>query len=350
MEVIFKNAPNVPRLGDPRRVANYAYPNWGLELGRWRKKSLGFYISEWGGGSKLQMLDVVNAITKTGFGNFTQMLRDINAKTVSHIVKGSESRVNYLEVGAGVSTVNMIERLYDDNVDLDKIFITMVEPSKSRLGDTTSELKGMGLREKKNFIYHVGRDIDSLKFVEPGSQKIIGSVAQIHHHAYLDTPLKVLYDALGNNGLILIADWHNSMWEHPARVYQALLMDYEWPSKEEDLKMFVSAYPKTLEIPPGLSDPDLMANTMIREFWKDYGKIKAELIKKGEFEKDDEIMILEGHRPIERQIEDMHKIGYKTDTVYVMRLVDDLGLNGNPYQMLKDSRIIMFTIGHKYIE
>ena len=350
MEVIFRNAPNVPRLGDPRRVASYAYPNWELKNGLYRRKSEIFYAFEWKEGSKIQMQTVEDAIVASGLGNFSQTLRDINARAISHIVNKSESKVNYLEVGAGVSTVDVIKRLYNDNIDLDKIFVTMIEPSDSRLEDSVSKLKKIGLKRGKNFIEHAAKDTEALKFVEPGSQYIIGSVAQIHHHAYLDTPLRVLYNALDNNGIILIADWHNSMWEHPARVYQALVEDYEWLSKGEDLKNFISAYPKALEIAPELPGLEISSNLMIRKFWKTYGEIKAELIKQGKFKEDDDILMLEGHRPVERQIEDMHKVGYKTDTVYVMQLVDDLDLNGNPHQMLENSRILMFTIGHKYIE
>jgi SAM-dependent methyltransferase len=349
MEVKFKNALNVPTLGDKRRVPSYAYRNWGLKEGMWRTESEKLYESEWAAGSPKQMQYVVDAITNSGLGNFSQMLRDINADAVTHIVNRAKSVVKYFEPGAGVSTVNVYQKLKEKNIDLEKIYTTMLEPSKTRVEAAAEELKKMGLKEDKNFKVVVDKDTNALNYVQPRSQDLVSCVAQIHHHSYLDTPLRVLYNSLCDGGIIMIADWHNSLWEHPARVYQALKEDYEWPTKKEDLKAFLKAHPFIAELLPDLSKEDLEANRMIREFWKSYGKIKAEAISKGEFNENDELIMLEAHRPIERQVEEMESVdvGFSMNGKKIEELKKSLKLNVNPHQLLPTSRILMFTVGIK---
>jgi len=347
MEVKFKNAPNVPKLGDERRVPSYAYKNWGLKEGLWRTESEKAYETEWAAGSPRQMQYVIDAITKSGLGNFSQMLRDINAEAVAYFVSKAESVLNYLEPGAGTSTVNVYQALSKKNIDLEKIYAVMLEPSRTRLETARAELEKIGLKEIKNF--RVINDIDTsiLGYIEPNSQHIISCVAQIHHHSYLDTPLKVLYDSLGKNGVIMISDWHNSMWEHPARVYQALKEDYDWPTKEEDLKAFVEAYPTALEFPSQLDGADLESNNMIREFWKSYGMIRAKAILDGEFDEKEDLIMLEAHRPVEKQVEEMKRTGFSMDGEKIKELKEALVISENPYQLLPNSRILMFAVGTK---
>lgn len=347
MEVKFKKAPNVPRLGDEKRVPSYAYSKWGLVEGMWKRASDECYRSEWEGGSPRQMQYVVEAITGAGLGNFSQMLRDLNAEAVAHLVD-KHGRIRYLEPGAGVSTVNVYQTLQKKNIDLERVFATLVEPSETRLAATVLALTQMGLRENKNFKAMANKDTNVLSCVSDNSQDVISCVAEIHHHSYLDRPLKMLYRSLKVGGVIMIVDWHNSMWEHPARVLQALREDYEWPTKEEDLEAFKQAYPGAIEEPPELQAGDAEANRMIREFWKSYGRIKAEAIAKGEFSKDDDILMLEAHRPVERQMEEMERAGFLRDSpVVTEELIDALGLDGNPHQMLPSSRLLMFSVGVK---
>jgi len=344
-ELRFRNASNVPRLGDPRRVPSYAYVNWGLPLGSNRHESDELYRSEWEGGSPKQMQVVVDAITQSGLGNFSQMLRDINARAVAHIAERSQTRVRYLEPGAGVSTINVYQTLLRKGLDLQKIQATLVEPSRERLGATVDALKRMDLKEGKDFIAFQCRDVDMLSFIQPASQDIVSLVATLHHHAYIDTPLSIFYRILANSGLIMIADWHNSMWEHPARVYQALREDYDWPSKEEDLARFLAIYPNATER-PWSDDFDFEANRMIREFWRSYGKIKAQEIADGQFKEEDDILMLEGHRPVEQYLKELDAAGFLLSS-RIPELIEALKLNGSPHQLLPDSSILMFTLASK---
>jgi len=362
-EVRLKHAPNVPRPGDPRKVPSYAYPSWGLHIGTYRVESDRLYASEWEGGSPRQMQVVVEAITRSGLGNFSQLLRDANAKSVARFLERMQRigiRTNYLEIGAGQSTVDLYSELDMQGFDLQRLYSTLVEPSGSRIEAAAAKLEEKGLKKDKNFRVLVCRDIDIMdpaktggRPVEPGSQNIVSAVATIHHHAYLGKPFRALYDALAENGAILIADWHNPEWEHPARVRMALEKDYDdrqWTTKEEDIARFNAAYPKALEEPPPiLLEGDAVAMDEIRAFWRSYGEIRAERIARGEFNEADDILMLEGHRPVERQIQTMERAGFRVSRQdeKVRDLLEALELEENPYQLRPESRSLMLTAGLK---
>src|SRR3989338_8082551 len=120
------------RLGSALRVPSYAYGIWGIkgpELALRRESERGYQV-EWlgfdGKGSPQQMRYVVEAITATGLGNYSQMLRDKGAEIVSFLVKEflKGKKVRYLETGAGVSTETVIRKLSQDGLDLERVFFT----------------------------------------------------------------------------------------------------------------------------------------------------------------------------------------------------------------------------------
>ncbi len=340
------------RLGSALRVPSYAYSNWGIPEGKYRKESDELYSVEWEGGSPRQMQYVIDAITRTGLGNYSQILRDANARIVSAAVemmlsgsRESRGRIYILEPGFGVSTVNAVDEMLERGTDLDRVYITGVEPSQKRCDASAAELEKRGLKKGKNF--QTVADIDNriLEYVGPESQDIICSVAQIHHHAYLDTPLAVIHAALKPGGIFTSSDWHNSMWEHPNRVYR-FLQELEWETKERDLEEFARAYPKALEEAFEPNPEDGMSNEHIRRFWKGWIEVRREAIEREEFDPDDEILMLEGHRPVERYEEEMGKAGLVTEYAgFVRELYEEAGLERNPHQHLEDSRILMTVTG-----
>jgi len=331
-------------LGSALRVPGYAYPDWGIEgdENRLSEESDRQYEIEWKGGSKKQMEYVVEAITESGLGNYSQMLRDANAELVSKAAQKSKKKVNYMELGAGVSTVNVYKRLQKDNVDSERLIGTLIEPSKDRLESAASELEKMGLKRGKNFRIIVGRDNDISSFVEPDSQDITSYVGVVHHHAYLDAPLSQVYRSLSKNGLLVVADWHNAMWEHPNRVYEFLRDEFEWFIKEQDLEAFVRAYPKALEKAPELSELDAASNRHIKRFWKAWGNVRKREMESGTFRSEDDIFMLEAHRPVERQNEAIERVGYRLDTPAIRELQDT-----NPRGLVPDSGILYMTVAQK---
>jgi len=331
-------------LGSALRVPSYAFHEWEISGNekRLKKESDRQYEIEWKGGSPKQMKYVIEAITEAGLGNYSQMLRDANAELVSKIAQKSNEKINYMELGAGVSTLTVYNKLTSDNVDLDKIFGTLVEPSKERIESAAAELEKKGLKRGKNFRIYVARDIDIPQFVEPKSQDIASYVAVLHHHAYLDAPLKSVHYCLKNKGFLLVGDWHNAMWEHPNRVYEFLRDEFEWPTKEQDMEAFVRAYPNALEKAPELSELDAASNRHIKRFWKGWANVRKREIDSGAFKPEDDIFMLEAHRPVEMQNWVIERVGYRLDTPAIRELQ-----NPNPRRLVPDAGILYKTAAQK---
>ncbi len=298
------------RLGSALRVPSYAYSNWGIPEGEFRERSDDAYRMEWEGGSPRQMKYVIEATEAAGLQNFPQILRNANAAAVSKLVQEMMGTVNYLECGAGVSTVNVYEKLLADNIDIERVYATLIEPSQERLDKMTADLEELGLKKDKDFTTHAARDIDARDFTPRGSQDIVSAVAAIHHHAYLDTPFRVLYHVTKHGGSVLLPDWHNSMWEHPHRVFE-FLKRFDWETKHSDLDDFARAYPKALESPGRVgSSAEFEANATIRNFWGGWADVRRKAQEAGEFRPEDDILLLEGHRPALQYARELFEVGF----------------------------------------
>ncbi len=329
------------RLGSALRVPSYAHRNWNIR-GQLRQESEDAYQVEWAGGSPRQMQYVIEAVVRSGMGNYSQMLRDANARMVSRLARDKRGRINYLETGAGVSTLTVYDQLTQDGFDLERIHATLVEPSQERLESAVAKLEERGLKVGKNISMVVGKDTDVPKYVEPNSQHIVCSVAALHHHAYLDEPMQGLADATRPGGFISLADWHNSMWEHPSRVYSFLADHFDWPTKREDLKAFREMYPKANEPAPEKDETETEANRMIQRFWKGWESVRREAIAKDEFDPRDDIFMLEGHRPIGQYVSELREQGFETQTDYLSNTMIT-----NPWPLIPTSGLLYLTVGQK---
>jgi SAM-dependent methyltransferase len=312
-------------------VPSYAFRNWGITGDELKLRSMSEerYESEWKTGSPRQMQYVSDAIKESGYANFPQMLRDETAKKVSELMPKYEGMVSILDVGAGLSTVKIFDGL--DGNDKDRVYLILLEPSEERVENAAKELDKRGLKRDKNYRVIVGKDLEIPKYLGLESQNIVTAVATIHHHAYLDMPFRVIYDVLGKDGHFITADWHNSMWENPHRVYE-FLQEFDWSGKDQDMKKFEEAYLIDTEKPQALNDMEERTNEMIKEFWRGWIRVRKCAIEKGEFEPRDDIWLLEGHRPYERYTEEMIRIGFRLDGVH---------------QILSDNKLLMRLTGKK---
>ena len=333
------------RLGNAVRVPSHAYNSWGIPEGMFVSESDAQYPIEWKGGGTKQMDHVIESLEKAGMENYSQYLRNANAKVVAAAVKRFEGKVNILEPGFGESTVNMFDALHGN--DKDRIYITGIEPSVERGEKAAAKLEERGLKRYKDFEVHADIDNHILHYVNPGSQHIICSVASIHHHAYLDRPFQVIHTAMSPEGIFTISDWHNSMWEHPNRVYE-FLKTMNWETKREDLEAFQEKFPKATEPAPVLDPLDENSNKEIRKFWRDgWVPVRKEAIERDEFNPEDDILMLEGHRLVERYQEQLEECGFKTETPLINELYKEIGFTTNPQQHNDDNRILMTITGQK---
>jgi SAM-dependent methyltransferase len=343
------------RLGSALRVPEYAYPEWGITRGEYRIESDATYTGEWREGSPRQMQYVIEALSAAGFQNNSQLARNSSARIVANRARNlletpGICRISYMDVGAGVSTINAFDALDADCKD--RVFITLVEPSEKRVEAVAAELDKRGLKRGADYRVIVAPDQHLMAFVGPGTQDIVSYVATFHHHSYIDTPARHVNMVLRPGGTLVIADWHNPEWEHPARVYDALREDFDvdrsgWETKHEDLVAFMQAYPKANEPAPPLSPLDRASYMEIRGFWKGWAKVRRREIEEGTFDERDDILMLEAHRPVERQNEVLDWAGFDLHPEFEQQLIGDGAIKSNPDQLLETSRLMMTTVAQK---
>jgi len=348
------------RLGSALRVPSYAYDNWGIPLGAYRIESDACYTGEWREGSPQQMQYVIDAVLEAGLGNNSQILRDSCARVVSHLVKktltdpGSnrpgKKKIHYLDIGAGVSTVNVFDAI--DYKYKESVFFTLMEPSEKRVRAAAEKLTEKGLEEGNDFRVIVGPDQHLLAFIDPESQDIVSYVATLHHHSYIDTPLRAVNLIMKDGGQLVISDWHNPEWEHPNRVYRALLEDYDpdeygWDTKDDDIKAFVGMFPKALEEAPSLSPLDEASYQQIRKFWQGYARIKRIAREAGQFSEANDILMLEAHIHVEQQNRIVSSAGFNVSRPSTGEMKEREIMKGDPDQLLDDSRLLMTTLAYK---
>lgn len=326
-------------LGSALRVPGPAYPYWGINQMYWEESEKQYEI-EWKGGTDKQMTYIIKALEAAGMLNFSQMLRDAAAEAVLRYVENTRGPVRILEIGAGMSTVTIFQKLKEAGIDLDRIRIIMTEPSESRLDDAIEKLKDMGLVKRKHFFTIVCKDTDIQMHIHIRAQvDLIVAVATFHHHAWFMPALNIFRGALKRDGYFIIADWHNSMWLHPNRVYIYLSEKFDWPTKWNDLELYRKMFPMSEVRAPVLSELDENSNILIRKFWKGWEKARMDAIKAEEFDTRDDIWMHEGHRPVEMQNAALIQCGFGIWPTYL--------LDNNPQQLLDDARLLMVTAAKK---
>jgi len=123
---------------------------------------------------------------------------------------------------------------------------------------------------------------------------------------------------------LVIADWHNPMWEHPNNVYE-FLKTLDWETKDSDMYAFAKMFPNALVPAPVIRDPyEARAMLMIQSFWKGWGSIRTDAIRRDEFEPRDDIFMLEGHRTLQRQRVDALRPGFVVE--HEEQLLENSGL------------------------
>ncbi len=322
-------------LGTAAKVPWYAWANWSVDDSYSDNIIIGEegYRLEWDLVTEQGHEDIKKASENAGFGNMP--LNEVNAQIVSRTVQNNRRNNYILDVGAGSgnTSVSIVERLYNDNVDLDRVHITLLDQAKESLGAARERLESNNLKYGKNFETVQGTDWEIPDKIEK-QMDIVTTVAALHHHPDILRTVDNFYNVLKKEGYLFVADWHNSMWEHPNRVYKLLKM-FDWKTKDRDLDAFLEAYPKAFDYCPEPEDPlDRKANEQIMGFWLEYAKIKST--------ENNQFMILEGHRPHHRYLEDYNAVGFSTESPGLIDIMET-----NPIRITPGSNLHMETGAQK---
>ena len=326
------------RMGPAARVPFYAYPAWGLDPLN-ESQIVELYRAEWAMGNQNQLALVTQASEESGFGNYPKLLRQKNADVVAAILKDYQTTdgLRILDVGAGpgLSALAIYDAL-PDTVKA-KTTILLLDPSAASLHAAEKLLKEHGVNFQ--IIHDVDLHID--KHVQPNSVDIVTGVASIHHHAQI--PFDIYHQVLKPGGFAIFADWHNSIWEHPRRVYD-FLQTFDWATKSEGLKEWREMYPAAnVSVEEPINPADQQANRDIIKFWQGY----ANIVRQNGHLGPNAIWPLEGHRPVERYVKAMQDAGFALVSKGIKQLFERNVLESNPHQVLPDSRLLMVTVGQK---
>lgn len=310
-------------MGSPYRVPDYAYAAWGLHPTD-EKTVVDLYQAEWALGNAGQLDLVSKASVEAELGDYPDLLRRSAAQEVARVLSAKKfsEPIRILDIGAGpgLSTLAIYEAL-PERLRSTTEFI-LIDPSSESKAVAEKVLKESNVRYR----YMLGTDVDTLPTLSDGSFDVIVGVASVHHHSRI--PFELYQRVLKPGGSAVFADWHSSIWEHPYRVKQ-FLGQFDWEMKDTGISHWTSVYSQSATLPERLQNPgDLKANDQITEFWKAYVRLTKENGDVGT----NAIWPLEGHRPVERYVADMKKVGFDVE---------------EPRQLLPDSRLLMITIGQK---
>ncbi|MBI2621351.1 MAG: methyltransferase domain-containing protein [Candidatus Levybacteria bacterium] len=322
-------------MGTPYRVPDYAYPNWGLVY-EGEEKATAAYRAEWAEGNKDQLGLVTRAIVEAGYGNFPALLRESAARAIRELVTYRGESVKILDIGAGPGT--SADEVYEalDSVTRSHTDMYLVDPSPDSLVDAKVRLEGKG---RFNFFLQ-GSDSDMLPNIDSNTFDVVLGVASVHHHAKI--PFEEYNRVLKPGGFLVLADWHQPLWEHPGSVFD-FLEQIDWPRKEEGLDNWLRVYPKAVNMPPPPRNPaDRQAIIEITEFWKAYQRISREA-NLGP----NAIWPLEGHRPVARYVKAMKEAGFDLETPDIDRLIRNGVISRNPHQILPDSSLLQLSVAQK---
>lgn len=280
------------RLGSPLKVPSTAWDAWGIGSSSAREfadlvaESELCYVREWQHTDDAGLRDIAEAGRRAGLADCNAMLNAAVAGELLRVVAElpAEAKVLDIGAGAGATTLSVLDRLR--NLAREMTF-HLLEPAARSLKQAQSKLEnGRFDACAGRFAFHEAKDLDLGGLFLEGTCDAVVTTAVMHHHAFIDPVLQQIAHVLKSGGVLIVGDWHNSMWLHPGRIY-AFMSELNWEGKDADLAAFRVRFPA--DAPPE-TDPGLArANDQIRAFWRAYADVRTPGAPPYE--------MLEGHRP-----------------------------------------------------
>jgi ubiquinone/menaquinone biosynthesis C-methylase UbiE len=324
-------------LGSPLKVASYAWRHWGAQwdTGEEYAKLVALseegYRREWDLTTAQGHRDIARAAELAGLGDANQRLNNAAAKIISLEADSRKSPLRILDVGAGSGSTTLA--ILEACRGLHQPFFALLDAAAHALNTARERLVERGFKEGADFAVYPTVDTNVEGLFEEGSFDVVVAVASIHHHADLLAPMHGLTHVLSPGGLFVVADWHNTLWEHPGSVL-GLLTKLEWPGKLDDLRRFTALYPTAeTRVPEQSSRMMRSANALIARFWEAYATSRTTT--------EPQFCILEGHRQPSKYLEVMESLGLQTAPAIIR------GMSTNPDHLAPEGGLLAIAAGRK---
>lgn len=331
--------------GSVFRVASQHLINWGVLVTdknkRWiKEQAISSYLKEWTAGSEKSNDAIERSIARADLEEGNIRLNAHLGEVVVSILKcmhDGKRTFNIADIGAGAGdTIEaVLDALdFDPKPDTKRIAAYCnfypIEPSLKRLMVAEEKWKEHTLYKLLpnppmgafgNHAYHFPK-------IQNGTFDILISNAVLHHIPFPDY-LLTIREKLADDGVVVIGDWHTTIWKHPAFVIPVL--EVLGADNEK-----VNAFKNFFEIKTGdreslereLTPQQIEANRIMAN-WIKY---LAEELKKVE----ERLFFLEGHEAFDDSVTNMEGVGFETNLTALKK-------KHRGFKELENNKQIVFT-------
>ncbi|MFN7990556.1 MAG: class I SAM-dependent methyltransferase [Candidatus Micrarchaeia archaeon] len=223
---IFEGFRMVP--GSVCRIAHQYLANWGIAVTPGNReqieaRSLESYSREWRQSNADYHFAIRRATTRAGIQYDNDNLNDYVANKAALIIesmlsdrKKSEYRILDIGAGSGKTTLKVLDVLRIRGVDqgiLSRCQFYLLEPADQALKKALETIRERGTKSR---VVPVGTSIqDHMETTADGTYNMVISSAVFHHMSFPGY-LERIYTKLADEGVMIIGDWHTTIWSQPA--------------------------------------------------------------------------------------------------------------------------------------
>ncbi|NYZ77451.1 class I SAM-dependent methyltransferase [Candidatus Micrarchaeota archaeon] len=333
------------RTGSIFKVPSMAYFRWGIEITEenrnWLKENSGvFYGKDSDDEKKLIYYPAMESIVKTPLRTFTEtrMANEIGwiVHEVMHSLDDGEREFRICDVGAqfGQATSAVVAELREnpsaENI-VNRCNFYLIDRLWKKLGHAERSLNMQKINT--SHISLIGADDESYLRTQPDKFfDIIISLAYFHNKSFPDY-LDQIYRVLADDGVLVIADWHSALWDHPINTYRLL---EKIGAEVKVLRAFEAHVGYNLMKPdscPGITLEEVRAVSEHINYWIEI----ASNLNKMERKSRPRVHFLEAHDTSKARIQKLEDAGFSVNMDDIRKAFPKSKLEGLPKKLLRDS-------------
>jgi len=303
------------------RIASQYFPNWGIKISgtnrHWiEEQAADSYLKEWKAGTEKSNQAIENATVKANLEIGNERLNAQLGELVVEILRAMHNgkrQFTICDIGSGdgntiEAVMDAMDRYKETRAIAAYCQFYPIEPSLTRLVAAEQKWKrhalyrllpGPPMGAFGNHAYHLPK-------LGEGTFDIVISNAVFHHIPFPEY-FGMIRDRLSRDGVMVIGDWHTTIWKHPAfvvPVMEALGADGGRISEFRTFFQIKSDDRERLE-KEELTPMQREANKLMLHYVK---ALSEELAKVGE-----KLYFLEGHEAFEDRIANIRRYGFETE-------------------------------------